>query len=187
MFGGNPESTALSLTQRQQFPDGHKFDPTAPTPLFPFTVTDGALGAPRSQTGVINMFGGASVNTAAFRQHSIAINAYESEIFSATSGSAVQILIRNAAHSMGYLQPIAAPMFSDSASTISVAEGEAAMRRSLYIRRRIFHLLHSVLIGEVKLYQVDGKSNFADPLTKCVTKQSYMWAVGYWMGLRNNR
>ena len=41
---------------------------------------DGALGLERSISGIVHMFAGACINGLSFRQHSIAVSAYDSEI-----------------------------------------------------------------------------------------------------------
>ena len=70
VIGGDPATRLADLSVPPPFPDTHMLDMSQPKPLYPFYVTDGDQRIPRSQNGVIVMFGGIGIVVAAFRQHS---------------------------------------------------------------------------------------------------------------------
>ena len=74
------------------------------------------------------------------------------------------------------------PCFTDSASTMLIATGDAAMKRSAYIRRRIWMMIQSVHDRLSAVLPVPGKVNTADPLTKYVPKKEFLamrkWIMG---------
>jgi len=93
-------------------------------------VLDGALGVDRSMSSILHMFCGIAISGQAFRQHSIALSAHDTECFTASTGAAQTIPMRGVLHELLILQVVPTPIFSDSASTRLVANYEAALKRS---------------------------------------------------------
>ena len=75
------------------------------------------------------------------------------------------------------------PIFSDSSSTRLVANFEAALKRSVYIARRILYMREGMGDGEYAFYQCRGDTNPADVNTKVVTARLFLAARNYFMGV----
>ena len=146
-------------------------------------VLDGALGVDRSMSSILHMFCGIAISGQAFRQHSMALSAHDTECFTASTGAAQTIPTRGVLHELLILQVIATPIFSDSASTRLVASYEAALKRSVYIARRILYMREGVTDGQYAFYQCIGDTNPADVNTKVVTARLFLAARLYFMGV----
>lgn len=146
-------------------------------------VLDGALSIDRSRCGIFHMFAGVAIATQAFRQHSIAITAHDSEVFTASTGAAQSVPIRGILHEVDISQALPTPIFSDSASTRLVANSEAALRKSIYIARRVLFMREGVHDGEYTFHTCIGKTNPANPLTKVVPSKEAATARKYYMGM----
>ena len=156
-------------------PADHVLDMSKPYPLYLSEISDGNLDpADRSQCGIIVMYARIAILAVSYRQHSIALDAHASECFSASGGTALVALCKERLESLGYPQPHPTPCYSDSDSTRKVAQDEAALKRSAYLRRRIAYMLQATFERIVAFYRVPGKVNMADPLTKHVLKPIFI-------------
>ena len=74
-------------------------------------------------------------------------------------------------------------MVVDSRSTLLVARSKAAMKKSLYIMRRVLFMQECVDDGEAEYYSCKGKMNLSDCFTKPIhcAKEFYL-ARRYFMG-----
>jgi hypothetical protein len=94
------------------------------------------------------MLGGVAISAQAFRQHSIALSAHDTECFTASTGAVQAIPIRGILHELLLKQVVPTPVFSDSSSTRLIANFEAALKRSIYIARRVLYMRQGVTYGE---------------------------------------
>ena len=145
-------------------------------------VLDGALGTDRSISSILHMFGGIAVSGQAFRQQSIAKNAHDTECFTASTGAAQSYALRGVLQEMKVLQLHPSPIYSDSASTRLVANYEAALKRSIYIARRILFMREGVTEEDYSFHQCIGITNPADINTKVVSRILFLAARLYFMG-----
>ena len=128
-----------------------------------------ARAAARSVTGVVGMLGGAPLFTVAVRQHLVVPEVHTSELHAA--GTAVELPISHAGvlQEVGILQLRPTPIFSDSQSTIFVANSQQAVKRSVWTARRAAALRDSVDSKAVQFFKVASADNCADMLTRPVT------------------
>mmetsp|Transcript_38610 Transcript_38610/g.67835 ORF Transcript_38610/g.67835 Transcript_38610/m.67835 type:complete len:122 (-) Transcript_38610:10-375(-) len=96
------------------------------------------------------------VSAVAVRQHSIAIDAHSSECFTASTATCQAVAYRGILAELRMSQEVPTPIYSDSRSTLLVAQNSAALRKSIFILRRIqvrqqarFHGSAPVLDGGV--------------------------------------
>ena len=169
-----PHSKKEDLTQSTTLPRDYEFDMLVKKPLYPFNVCDAALGERGSRYGIAHMVGGAMVGGGSATQHSIATNSMTAESFAATSCVASGTLARDLVHVMGFPQMLPAPYFVDNTATVDVGMGDAAMKRSQFIRKRIYMFIQAVFEGIACVFPVAGKINPTDPMTKIVTRQEWM-------------
>ena len=83
---------------------------------------------------------------------------------------------------MKVLQLHPSPIYSDSASTRLVANYEAALKRSIYIARRILFMRQGVTEEDYSFHQCIGITNPADVNTKVVSRILFFAARLYFMG-----
>ncbi|KAL1530488.1 hypothetical protein AB1Y20_001390 [Prymnesium parvum] len=147
-----------------------------------YVVCDGDLRIDRSVSGIVHKFAGAAVAVQSVRQHSIAIDAHSSECFTASTAACQAVAYRGILTELRISQEVPTPVYSDSRSTLMVAQNSAALRKSIFILRRILYMREAVDAGEVDFYSCAGGTNPADPLTKYVTKRVFLGARRFWMG-----
>ena len=142
-------------------------------------VLNGALSIDFGRCGIIHMFGGGCFNGLSYTQHSIAKDANDSEVFTASSGCAQSIPYRGILREMGLNMAIATPIFSDSRSTRLIAISAAALKQSIYLARRVLFMREGIAEGEYHFITVLGKKNSADGLTKYVTLVAFVRSRKY--------
>ena len=177
-----PQATPATLVWPEALPSNYLLDVNA-KPLQYHVVLDGQLGIDRSIASILHMLGGVAISAQAFRQHSIALSAHDTECFTAATGAAQAITIRGVLHELLILQIVATPIFSDSSSTRLIANFEAALKRSVYIARRVLYMREGVTDGEYAFYQCIGVPTPADVNTKFVTAKAFLAARRYFMGI----
>ena len=129
------------------------------------------------------MFEGACFNGLTYTQHSIAKDAHDSEVFTASSGCAQSIPYRGILREMGLDISIATPIFSGSRSTRLISISAAALKQSIYLARRVFLMREGIAEGEYHFLTVLGKNNPADGLTNyvtlitCIRSRKYMGVI----------
>ena len=129
------------------------------------------------------MFGGIAISGQSFRQASMAISAHDTECFTASTGAAQSYPIRGILQELKILQIHPSPIFTNSASTRLVANYEAALKRSIYIARRILYMREGVSENEYSFHQCIGATNPSDPNTKVVSRILFLAARLYFMGV----
>ena len=117
-FGG-PSVVFKDLSIGEKLDDDYELDVDGHKLYFYHCVLDGALSIDRSRCGIMHMFAGGCFNGLSYTQHSIAKDANDSEVFTASSGCAQSIPYRGILREMGVNMAIATPIFSDSRSTTS--------------------------------------------------------------------
>ena len=129
------------------------------------------------------MFAGACILGLSFRQHSTAIDAHQSECYTASTAIAQAIPFRGILVEWGISQEVPTPVVVDSRSTILVARDRAAMKKSLYIMRRVLFMQETLADEEVECYSCKGTMNLADPFTKPIFEPNpFFLARRYFMG-----
>ena len=171
------------LTWTSKPPETHELE-ISEEPLAYHVVVDGALSTDRSLSGILHMFAGMAIQALSFRQHSIAIDAYASEVYTLSTGAAQAMVFRGILSELGISQELPTPVYSDSRSAVLVATGEASLRRSLYVARRILFLKETVDEDEIAVYACKGRNNPANPFTKAnITTIEFRATRVYYMGV----
>ena len=113
------------------------------------------------------------------------MSAHESECFTASTAAAQAIPFRGILAELGIFQEVPTPLVVDSRSTILVARDRAAMKKSLYIMRRVLFMQECVADGEIEYYSCKGKMNLADSFTKPIFEPTpFFLARRYYMGCK---
>ena len=184
-FGYSPDTTWDELKWNVAPDRDAIYDTMAP--CLPYWVNcDGALKIEdRSLSGIIHMFAGACILGLSFRQHSIAMGAHETECFTASTAAAQTIPFRGILTELGIFQQVPTPIVVDSRSTLLVARDRAAMKKCLYIMRRVLFMQECVADGDVEFYSCKGKMNLADGFTKAIFEPNpFFLARRYYMGCK---
>lgn len=180
-FGSGAHTTTSDLVWREPPRHDALLDVDSGSLAY-YVVCDGDLRIDRSVSGIVHKFAGAAVSVQSVRQHSIAIDAHSSECFTASTATCQAVAYRGILAELRISQEVPTPIYSDSRSTLLVAQNSAALRKSIFILRRILYMREAVEAGEVDFYSCAGGSNPADPLTKYVNKRVFMAARRFWMG-----
>ena len=167
VIGDGPSSTLESLILEHRLSANYELK-MSEKPLYYFVVLDGNLNVDRSISGIIHMFGGIGIVALAFRQHNQARTVHDSELYTASSGTAQALPIRNVLQSLGVHQANPTPVFSDSRSTILCAHDANALKKSLYLTRHVIFMHDARDDGETDYYSCEGKTNPSDPFTKFI-------------------
>ena len=184
-FGYSADTKWDDLTLREAPPRDDIFDTMAPR-LYYWINCDGALKVDdRSLSGILHIFAGACFLGLSFRQHSTATCAHDSEAFTASTATAQAIPFRGILTELGIVQATPTPIVVDSRSTLLVARDKAAMKKSLYIMRRVVFMQECVDDGEVEMYSCKGKMNLSDCFTKPIFEPTpFFQARRYYMGCK---
>ena len=88
-----------------------------------------------------------------FTQHSIAKDANDSEVFTASSGGAQSVPYRGILHEMQVSMHARTPIFSDSRSTTRlISISASAMKQAIYLARRVLYMREGIDDGEYAFY-----------------------------------
>ena len=168
-FGRSPSTTRADLQWTEE--DVDKFDgqnvPLEKAFLPYFVICDGALSlTDRSRSGIIHLFAGVSIHPQSFNQHSAAVHAHDSEVFTASTACAQTVPLRGILTELEISQAVRTPIFIDSRSTLLVARSRAAVKKSMYLMRRILYMQEGVDDKEFDFFSCAGNDNHADSFTK---------------------
>ena len=182
IFGSGPASKWEDLIWSKGLPSDYKFDPNVKLMGY-HMACDGNLEVDRSTSGIVQMFAGANIAGSSFRQHSQAVEAHGSELFTASTAAAFCVPTRGILTELGIAQLYPTPLFIDSASTVLCAESRLALKRSMHLMRRAKYLQESVEEEVTKPISIGGTLNFADPFTKAILViKDFLAHKRYYMG-----
>ena len=112
------------------------------------------------------MLGGSSFDNVSQSQLVKSGESHTAEVMAGTTGTHRLIVHKGFIQEMHVPQPEATAMITDSATTIYVANNDAAAGRSLWLRRRI-HVLHANVEDETTVYtKIPEALNISDAHTK---------------------
>ena len=179
---GRPDVDSLASTA----PPTGDFDISRPLPPCPVAFADGALRHDRegrSVSGIAIFVACFAVVGASFRPHHVAIDAHGTEIHSASTATSLLDYVRGSLQEKGWPQVHPAAVYSDSGSTIAVAESVNRLARSLHLARRVYFMREAKIHALATFLKVLGTINYADPLTKVVDKRVFRAAAVAWLNL----
>ena len=155
-------------------------------PAGPFAFADGALGdsdeSGKSLSGIVVMVGRVCVIAISARQHCVAKDSHDTEIYAASLAATLMTSVRDQLQEKGWLQLHPANIFIDSASSLHVVESVNRLHRSLHLARRVFLMRMAEHEGEAKFAQTPGNINKSDPMTKAVPRATFLAARDFWFG-----
>ena len=112
------------------------------------------------------MLAGASIETLMQRQHLVAPESHTIELVAAGTALHRIIPVRGLLQELFIIQELPTPLWMDSLSTWFVALDKAAVKKSIWLRRRAVMLQDGVDQGEVRPLKIAGEDNLADVETK---------------------
>jgi hypothetical protein len=155
-------------------------------PTGPFAFADGALGEVdsdgKSMSGVLIVVGHTPMLTISARQHCVAKDSHDTEIYAASLCVSMQGAVRDILREKGWLMNFPSYIFIDSASTLAVVESVNRLHRSLHLARRVFMMRMAESEGEANFAQTAGVINKSDPFTKAVPRAVFLAARTFWYG-----
>ena len=113
------------------------------------------------------MLAGGVIDTISTRQHLAGPDTHSLEVVAAGTVMHHLVPLRGLLQEARVPQVAASPTYIDSASTVFVAKGRAAPKKSAWIRRRVEVLNDNFEEGEADPIAIED--NFADPQTKRLT------------------
>ena len=128
------------------------------------------------------MVGHAAVLTISARQHCVAKDSHDTEIYAASLCVSMQGAVRDILREKGWLMNFPSYIFIDSASTLAVVESVNRLHRSLHLARRVFMMRMAESEGEASFAQTPGVVNKSDPFTKAVARAVFLTARAFWYG-----
>jgi hypothetical protein len=167
-------------------PTARAYSSGMPLPPCALAFADGALGEVdaegKSMSGVVIMVGYVCVLALSARQHCVAKDSHDTEIYAGSLAATLMISVRDQLREKGWIQIHPSYLFTDSSSTLAVVESVNRLHRSLHLARRVFLMRMAEVEGDVKFVQTPGAINKADPMTKAVLRAVFLAARDFWHG-----
>ena len=134
-----------------------------------YAMADANVGYPKSMTGVVVMLAGGQVDSVCQSQQCISGESHTTEVVA--GGTALNRIIpaRGTLQEMHCPQERATPCYFDSATTIFVSNDDAAVKRALWLRRRVAVLRAGVEDQEFEPMKIPEADNAPDMFTKYLT------------------
>ena len=131
-----------------------------------YAMADANVGHPKSMTGVVVMLAGGQVDSVCQSQQCVAGESHTTEVVA--GGTALNRIIpaRGTLQEMHCPQERATPCYFDSATTIFVSNDDAAVKRALWLRRRVAVLRAGVEDQEFEPMKIPEADNAPDMFTK---------------------
>ena len=157
-----------------------------PLPTCALAFADGSLGEidadGKSMSGLVIMVGHNLVLAVSARQHCVAKDSHDTEIYAASLCVTMLGAVRDILREMGWSQLHPSYLFIDSSSTLAVVESVNKLHRSLHLARRVFLMRMAEAEGVVRFTQTPGAINKSDPMTKAVVRAVFLSARSFWFG-----
>ena len=159
-YGGDP--TLFGLEQ----PDGVVFgDPYRERPAYAVWFADASLES-GSRTGGACMLARGCILPLSQRQHLAAPESHSSEVVSAGTNFNFAVPVIGALQELRIQQGKAVPFYLDSKTTVFVASSDSAVKKSVWLIRRVAVIDEGVLHGYIQPVHISERDMAADPFTK---------------------
>ena len=122
-----------------------------------------------STTGGIGMLGGGCVLPICQRQHLAAPGSHTVEVVGAGTNFSLLVPLNGVLQELRIRQGMATPFYLDSSTTVFVATSDTAIKKSIWLIRRVAVLEDGVTHGEVMPLHISERDMAADPMTKYLT------------------
>ena len=127
----------------------------------------------KSMTGVVGMLAGGAIDNICQSQQCKAGETHTTEVVAGGTALNRIITARGLLQEMHYPQDRPTPTFTDSATSIFVANDDGALKRALWLRRRVLVLRDGVDEGEFEPIKIPEEDNAADVYTKYLVFQKW--------------
>ena len=136
--------------------------------MFAHYFADANLRA-RSTTGGIGMLGGGCILPICQRQHLSAPGSHTVEVVGAGTNFSLLVPVNGVLQELHIRQGVPTPFYLDSSTTVFVATSDTAIRKSIWLIRRVAVLEDGVTHGEIGPLHISERDMAADPFTKYLT------------------
>ena len=140
--------------------------PSAPTWL---VVDRDLTEKERSTSGGLGMLGGGPICILSQRQQLASPDSHTSEVVSAGVNLSTVIPINGTLQELRIRCGAATPFYLDSKTTVFVATNDTAVKKSIWLVRRVAVIADGVKQGEIQPIHINDPDMCADPLTKYLT------------------
>ena len=123
----------------------------------------------RSTSGGLGMLGGGPICILSQRQQLASPDSHTSEVVSAGVNLSTVIPINGTLQELRIRCGAATPFYLDSKTTVFVATNDTAVKKSVWLVRRVVVIADGVKQGEIQPIHINDPDMCADPLTKYLT------------------
>jgi len=123
----------------------------------------------RSTTGGIGMLGGGCIMPICQRQHLSAPGSHTVEVVGAGTNFSLLVPVNGVLQELHIRRGVPTPLYLDSSTTVFVATSDTAIRKSVWLIRRVAVLEDGVTHGEIEPIHISERDMAADPYTKYLT------------------
>jgi hypothetical protein len=123
----------------------------------------------RSTTGGIGMLGGGCIMPICQRQHLSAPGSHTVEVVGAGTNFSLLVPVNGVLQELHIRRGMPTPLYLDSSTTVFVATSDTAIRKSVWLIRRVAVLEDGVTHGEIEPIHISERDMAADPYTKYLT------------------
>jgi hypothetical protein len=127
----------------------------------------------KSMTGIVGMLAGGAIDNICQSQQCKAGETHTTEVVAGGTALTRIITARGLLQEMHYPQNRPTPTFTDSATSIFVANDDGAVKRALWLRRRVLVLRDGVDTGEFEPIKIPEEDNASDVYTKYLVFQKW--------------
>ena len=127
----------------------------------------------KSMTGVVGMLAGGAIDNICQSQQCKAGETHTTEVVAGGTALNRIITARGLLQEMHYPSNRPTPTFTDSATSIFVANDDGALKRALWLRRRVLVLRDGVDEGEFEPIKIPEEDNASDVYTKYLVFQKW--------------
>ena len=127
----------------------------------------------KSMTGIVGMLAGGAIDNICQSQQCKAGETHTTEVVAGGTALTRIITARGLLQEMHYPQDRPTPTFTDSATSIFVANDDGAVKRALWLRRRVIVLRDGVDTGEFEPIKIPEEDNASDVYTKYLVFQKW--------------
>jgi hypothetical protein len=123
----------------------------------------------RSTTGGIGMLAGGCILPVCQRQHLSAPGSHTVEVVGGGTNFSLVVPVNGVLQELRIRRGMATPFYLDSSTTVFVATSDTAIRKSIWLIRRVAVLEDGVTHGEIQPIHITERDMAADPYTKYLT------------------
>jgi hypothetical protein len=127
----------------------------------------------KSMTGIVGMLAGGAIDNICQSQQCKAGETHTTEVVAGGTALTRIITARGLLQEMHYPQVRPTPTFTDSATSIFVANDDSALKRALWVIRRVKVLRDGVDDGEFEPIKIPEEDNASDVYTKYLVFQKW--------------